>query len=235
MELFTRLFDAIFHLSPEKLNDLAGFLGPWLYVLMFGIIFAETGFVVTPFLPGDSLLFGLGAVAAVKDSPIHLPLLAVLLIAAAVLGDAVNYAIGKWVGPKVFRGEGSRLLNRKHLDRAHEFYEKHGGKTIILARFVPIIRTFAPFVAGIGAMSYRRFAAYNIVGAIVWILLFLVGGYAFGGLPIVEKNFHAVIAMIIVISLVPPAWEFWRARQAAKAGGSALVEATTIGEHPDAS
>ncbi len=233
MELIQRLIDTFVHLSPEKLNDLAGFLGPWLYVLMFAIIFAETGFVVTPFLPGDSLLFGLGAVAAAPNSPINLPLLAMLLIAAAVLGDAVNYAVGKWIGPRIFRNNDSKLLNPKHLKRAHEFYEKYGGKTIILARFVPIIRTFAPFVAGVGEMSYLRFALYNVTGAVVWILLFLIGGYLFGKQPFVEKNFHLVIGMIILISLIPPLWEFWRARQAGKRGESALVEATTIGEQQE--
>jgi membrane-associated protein len=235
MELFQRTFDALVHLSPESLNGLAQYLGPWLYVVMFGIIFAETGLVVTPFLPGDSLLFGLGAVAAYPGSPINVWLLAGLLVAAAILGDAVNYAIGYWVGPKVFASETGRLLNRKHLREAHGFYERHGGKTIILARFVPIIRTFAPFVAGIGRMTYWKFASYNVVGAVVWILLFLFGGYVFGKQPWVEKNFHVVIFAIIGISLIPPAYEFWKARTAAKAGRSALVEATTIGEDPSRS
>lgn len=230
MELISKLIDSLVHLSPESLNELALYLGPWLYVVMFAIIFAETGFVVTPFLPGDSLLFGLGAVAAVRNSPIHLPTLALLLVAAAILGDAINYAIGAWLGPKVFRSEESRLLNKKHLIRAHQFYEKHGGKTIILARFVPIIRTFAPFVAGVGSMSYWRFAIYNVTGALLWILLFLIGGYLFGRQPWVEKNFHVVIAAIIVISVIPAAWEFIQARRAEKRGESALLEATTIGE-----
>jgi membrane-associated protein len=232
MELFWKLVDTLIHFSPESLNELAAYLGPWLYVVMFAIIFAETGLVVTPFLPGDSLLFGLGAVAAVEGSPINLPLLAILLVIAAILGDAVNYAAGYWVGPKVFHSERSRLLNRKHLDEAHRFYEKHGGKTIILARFIPIVRTFAPFVAGIGRMSYLRFAAYNVVGGTVWILIFLLLGYQFGNLPWVEKQFHWVIAAIIVISVIPAVWEFVRARQAARRGESALLEATTVGEDP---
>jgi membrane-associated protein len=232
MELFWKLVDTLIHFNPESLNDLATYLGPSLYAVMFAIIFAETGLVVTPFLPGDSLLFGLGAVAAVEGSPINLPLLATLLVIAAILGDAVNYTIGYWIGPKVFRGESSRFLNRKHLDQAHAFYEKHGGKTIILARFIPIIRTFAPFVAGIGRMSYWRFAAYNVVGGAVWILMFLLLGYRFGKLPWVEKQFHWVIAAIIVISVIPALWEFVRARAAAQRGDSALLEASTIGEDP---
>jgi membrane-associated protein len=230
MEFVSRLVDGLLH--PDKLNDLATWMGPWFYVVMFSVIFAETGLVVAPFLPGDSLLFGLGAVAAKHASTISLPLLAVLLVMAAVLGDAVNYLVGYWVGPRVFASEKSRFLNKKHLLRAHAFYETHGGKTIILARFVPVIRTFAPFVAGIGEMSYLRFAAYNVVGGAAWILLFLLGGFAFGKQPWVEKNFHYVIAAIIVISVLPAFWEFCRARAAARRGESALVRATTLAEDP---
>jgi membrane-associated protein len=232
MDFLHKLIDTLVHLSPESLNELALLMGPWLYVAMFAIIFAETGFVVTPFLPGDSLLFGLGAVAGGERSPINLSLMAVLLVIAAVAGDAVNYAIGAWLGPKVFSREDSKLLNRKHLLRAHEFYERHGGKTIILARFVPIIRTFAPFVAGVGRMGYARFALYNVTGGVVWILLFLLGGWRFGKLPFVEKQFHWVIAAIIAISLIPPIWELIRARKAERRGESAVLEATTIGEDP---
>jgi membrane-associated protein len=170
--------------------------------------------VVTPFLPGDSLLFAVGALAARPDSPINLPLAAVVLILAAVIGDAVNYAIGYRIGPRVFYSETSRLLNKKHLEEAHRFYEKHGGKTIILARFLPIIRTFAPFVAGIGRMSYPRFALYNVTGAIVWVLLFLLTGYAFADLPIVRDRFHYVILAIILLSVVPVVFELIRARRA---------------------
>src|SRR5262249_55911688 len=153
--------------------------------LLFGIIFAETGLVVTPFLPGDSLLFAVGAVAASPGSPVNLPLVCALLIVAAILGDAVNYAIGYYVGPKVFSREDSWLLNRRHLMEAHEFYERYGGVTIILARFMPIIRTFAPFVAGIGRMTYHRFAVYNVTGGVIWVLLFLLAGWWFGGLETV--------------------------------------------------
>jgi membrane-associated protein len=238
MELLQRLYDAVFHLSPEKINDLAGFLGPWLYVLMFGIIFAETGLVVTPFLPGDSLLFAIGAVAAMAGSPINLWLMGGLLVAAAVLGDAVNYAAGYWIGPKVFRREDSKLLNRKHLEHAQRFYDKHGGKTIILARFMPIVRTFAPFVAGIGRMSYWRFAAYNVVGGAVWIVTFLALGFGFAKNPIVQKQFHYVIFAIVFISILPAAFEigreYLRARKAKKSGESPLLEVATIGEDPAA-
>ena len=228
MDMITQILDGIFH--PDKLNELATYLGPWLYVVMFAIIFAETGLVVTPFLPGDSLLFGLGAIAAAEGSSINLPLLAGLLVVAAILGDSVNYMIGRWIGPKAFASEKSLLLNKKHLTRAHEFYAKHGGKTIILARFVPIIRTFAPFVAGVGEMNFLRFAAYNIVGGVVWILLFLMGGYAFGQLPWVKTNHKLVFGGIILVSVLPLVWEVIQARLASKRGDSALLQATTLGE-----
>lgn len=232
MELFERLLDTLLHFGPEKVNELAHYLGPWLYIVVFAIIFAETGLVVTPFLPGDSLLFAVGAVAAAAGSPINLGLMAVLLIVAAVLGDAVNYAAGHWIGPRVFKREDSIFLNQKHLLRAQEFYDRHGGKTIILARFVPIVRTFAPFVAGIGKMRYRWFALFNVAGATVWILAFLLAGYAFGSNEFVQKQFHLVIGVIIVISVLPALWEVVRARRAAAKGESALLEATTLGEDP---
>ena len=214
MDLQT-ILDIFLHLD-QHLNQWAVEMGAWLYALLFGIVFAETGLVVTPFLPGDSLLFAVGALSATEGSPIDPWTVSALLIVAAVLGDAVNYAIGARVGPKVFT-EGSRFFKREHLDRTHRFYEKHGGKTIILARFVPIVRTFAPFVAGIGKMTYARFALYNIVGAVVWVVLFVALGHAFGNLPVVKKNFQYVILGIIVLSVLPIAVEWWRARrQAAK-------------------
>ncbi len=212
MDLIRQLLDTLVHLSPESVNTLAGKVGPWLYVILFGIIFAETGLVATPFLPGDSLLFAVGAVAA-PGSSINLGLVCVLLILAAVAGDAVNYAIGAYLGPRVFAREDSCLLNRKHLLEAHAFYEQYGGVTIFLARFMPIIRTFAPFVAGIGKMSYARFAAYNVTGGIAWVLLFLLGGRWFGGLETVKKNFHLVIIAIIVISVMPPIVHYLRTRR----------------------
>ncbi len=195
------------------LNGLAASLGPWLYLILFLIIFAETGLVVTPFLPGDSLLFAVGALAASEGSPLSLPWLLGLLIVAAILGDAVNYAIGSYVGPKVFGSGRSRFFKKEHLLRTHEFYERYGGKTIVLARFVPIIRTFAPFVAGIAQMTYRRFAIYNVTGGIVWVALFLAGGYIFGNAAIVKRNFHIVIVGIILISVMPIVIEYFLARR----------------------
>lgn len=214
MEFLQDLFQSlIVHLSTDSIAHLADRMGIWLYLLLFAVIFAETGLVATPFLPGDSLLFAIGAVASIPGSGLSLPILAVLLIVAAILGDAVNYAIGYYLGPKVFRGERSWLLNRKHLLAAQEFYERHGAKTIIIARFVPIVRTFAPFVAGIGRMSYRRFAAFNVIGGVAWVLIFLLAGWWFGGLESVQKNFKLVILGIIAVSLLPPAVEVIRARR----------------------
>jgi membrane-associated protein len=188
-------------------------LGPWLYLVLFVIIFCETGLVVTPFLPGDSLLFAVGALASVDGSSIRLPLLSVLLFGAAVAGDAVNYAIGARIGPRVFSHSDSRLFNRAHLIRTQRFYEKYGGKTIVLARFIPIIRTFAPFVAGIGTMAYPRFALFNVTGGALWVLSFLLGGFFFGNVPAVKQNFHYVIVAIMVISIMPPILEYLRARR----------------------
>jgi membrane-associated protein len=189
-----------------------GLMGPWFYLLMFAVIFCETGLVVTPFLPGDSLLFAVGALAS-TDSGLSLPVLLALLTAAAVLGDAVNYAIGYRAGPKVFVSEKSRLFNKQHLLRAQAFYEKYGNKTIILARFVPIVRTFAPFVAGIGKMDYRRFALYNVVGAAAWVLICALSGYFFGQWPWVKEHFEAVAVAIVVLSVVPMAVEVLLARR----------------------
>jgi membrane-associated protein len=212
MELLTDAFHFVFQLvNTEYLGTLVDQLGPWLYVLLFAIIFCETGLVVTPFLPGDSLLFAVGAVAA--NTSLSLPVILILLIAAAVLGDAVNYTAGYRIGPRVFRYENSRLLNKKHLMRAHAFYEKYGGKTIVLARFIPIIRTFAPFVAGIAEMGYRRFAIYNIFGGVAWVAAFLLGGYYLGSTETVKQNFHLVIVGIVLISVLPVVIEFilaWR-------------------------
>lgn len=215
MEALRHLVDVVLHLD-KHLNSWAADLGPWTYVLLFAIVFCETGLVVTPFLPGDSLLFAVGALSATEGSPIHPVHVALLLIVAAVLGDAVNYTIGRKIGPRVFK-EGSRFFKMEHLDRTHAFYEKHGGKTIILARFIPIVRTFAPFVAGIGEMSYRRFALYNVVGAVAWVTVFVWAGWQFGKTPFVQKNFHYVILAIIVLSVLPAAFEWWRARRAARA------------------
>jgi membrane-associated protein len=208
--------DVFLHLD-RHLGEWSQALGPWLYFLLFAIVFCETGLVVTPFLPGDSLLFAAAALASLPDSGMSLWLVALLMIAAAVLGDAVNYAVGAYMGPKVFSREDSRWLNKKHLQRTHDFYEKYGGKTIFLARFVPIVRTFAPFVAGVGSMTYSHFALYNVTGAVSWVLAFLLAGYYFGQIPTIQRNFHVVIVAIIVISLFPIAFEFVRARRATPA------------------
>ena len=207
------LIDWFLHLDTH-LNSLAVSMGPWLYVVLFAIIFCETGLIVTPFLPGDSLLFAVGALAATTGSPIQLVWLIPLLIVAAIAGDAVNYACGRFVGPKVFQWEGSWLFNRKHLVRAQEFYEKYGTKTIVLARFVPIVRTFAPFVAGIGQMQYSRFWFYNVIGGVTWVVFFLLLGYWCGNFEIVKKNFELVIFGIVGLSILPMIVEWWRARSA---------------------
>ena len=210
------LLSWILHLD-EHLAEVIGWMGTWFYALVFGIVFCETGLVITPFLPGDSLLFAVGALAASESSTIQIWLMLPLLIVAAVLGDAVNYAIGKWVGPQIFRKETGWLLNKSHLLRAQHFYEKHGGKAIIMARFLPIVRTFAPFVAGIGQMQYRRFWMFNVVGGVLWVSLFLIGGYLFGNVPIVKKNFPVVIVAIIFLSVLPIAFEWWKSYREKKA------------------
>jgi membrane-associated protein len=208
----TDFIDLFFHLD-QHLNHWAAVLGPWLYLVLFVIIFCETGLVVTPILPGDSLLFAVGALTAIDGSPLSLPLLAVLLSAAGIIGDAVNYYIGWYVGPRVFSRESSRLLNKQHLLRAQRFYEKYGGKTIVLARFMPIIRTFAPFVAGIGRMKYRQFFIFNVTGGVLWVLTFLLGGYYFGNVPVVQRNFTLVILAIVIISIMPAVIEYYLSRR----------------------
>jgi membrane-associated protein len=214
MEWITYLIDLFIHLD-KHLNTVIQTYGTWTYLLLFLIIFLETGLVVTPFLPGDSLLFAAGAFAGLGS--LNVGLLFLLLSAAAIIGDTVNYWIGHFIGPRAFSGE-IRFLKKEYLDRTHEFYERHGGKTIILARFVPIIRTFAPFVAGIGAMSYGRFITYNVVGGVVWVALFTFGGYFFGNLSFVQENFTFVVLAIIFVSVLPAVIEFLkeRARNAQK-------------------
>jgi membrane-associated protein len=212
VELLTTLIDIALHLD-QHLQALVANYGAWIYLILFLIIFCETGLVVTPFLPGDSLLFVAGAVAAAGGMNIHL--LAVLLIIAAVLGDAVNYAVGHYLGPRVFNSTESRWLNPRHLQRAHDFYERHGGKTIIIARFVPIVRTYAPFVAGAASMSYARFAAYNISGAVLWVVLLGYAGYFFGNIPVIKENLTLVIVVIIILSIMPGVVEYLRHRNRA--------------------
>jgi membrane-associated protein len=210
MELLQQFLDLLLHLD-KHLNEVIEQWGVWTYLILFTIIFCETGLVVTPILPGDSLLFAAGTFAA--SGSLDLGILIVLLSVAAILGDTINYACGLVIGPKVFRYEKSRFFRREYLERTHEFYERHGGKTIIIARFIPIIRTFAPFVAGVGRMSYTRFATYNVVGGIVWIVLFCGGGYLFGNLPIVRDNFTLVMLGIVFVSVLPPIIEHLRNRR----------------------
>ena len=219
MDLLAQALDLFLHLD-QHLNHWAGVLGPWLYVLLFVVVFCETGLVVTPFLPGDSLLFAVGALCSIEGSTLSLPVMLASLFAAAVLGDALNYSIGHYLGPVVFSSEHSRFLNRQHLIRTQEFYARHGGKTIFLARFVPIIRTFAPFVAGIGRMSYSNFAMWNGTGAATWVLSMTLAGYFFGHIPIVQRNFETVILAIIAISLMPIGIEWLRARRQASVAGA---------------
>ena len=208
MDLLRSIIDFFLHLD-QHLSQAISQYGGWTHLLLFLIVFCETGLVVTPFLPGDSLLFAAGTFAAL--GALDLRLIIVLLITAAILGDTVNYWVGAYLGPRAFSGN-LRFLKREYVDRTHAFYEKHGGKTIIMARFVPIIRTFAPFVAGVGGMSYPRFITYNVAGAILWVALFVLGGYFFGTIPVVRENFTLVILAIIAISLMPVILESVRAR-----------------------
>jgi membrane-associated protein len=209
MDLLKKFVDLFLHLDTHLSQVIAQY-GTGTYLILFLIVFCETGLVVTPFLPGDSLLFAAGTFAALGQLDLWLMIL--LLAAAAVLGDTVNYWVGAAIGPRAFSGE-LRFLKKEHLDRTHAFYEKHGGKTIILARFVPIVRTFAPFVAGVGAMSYRHFLLYNIAGAVLWVGLLVPAGYFFGNIPVVRENFTIVILAIVAISVMPVAVEALRGRR----------------------
>jgi len=211
VDLLLSAWNLLVHLD-QHLAALLQQYGAWIYLILFAIIFCETGLVVTPFLPGDSLLFVAGALAATGGIDVHL--LALLLVIAGVLGNTVNYSIGYFIGPRVFHWEGSRFFNRKALERAHAFYEKHGGVTIIITRFVPILRTFAPFVAGIARMTYLRFSVYNVAGALAWVLSLLYAGYWFGNVPVVKQNLSAVIIGVIVLSVMPLVVEYVRSRLA---------------------
>ncbi len=224
MDWFKMLLDMVMHLD-RHLGDLINYCGPWTYLVLFAIIFAETGLVVMPLLPGDSLLFALGALAG--SGRLDLVTLMVLLSVAAILGDTINYWIGAKLGPAIFRGEKVRFLNRKHLDKAHSFFERYGGKTIILARFMPFLRTFAPFVAGMGRMSYGKFMAYNVIGGLVWIQLFLLLGYWLGSRPEIQDHFHWVILGIIGVSMVPPVIEFMLERRKSLAATPSVSHADT--------
>jgi membrane-associated protein len=209
MELIKTFVDLFLHLD-EHLQQVISDYGPWTYLILFLIIFCETGLVVTPILPGDSLLFAAGAFAA--TGALNIGTLLLMLICAAVGGDAVNYAVGAYLGPKVLK-PGSRIFKREYLERTHQFYERYGNMTIVIARFVPIVRTFAPFLAGVGTMTYWKFASYNVIGAVAWISLCLFAGYFFGGLPFVKENFEWVLIAIVLISVLPAVWEWWRVRR----------------------
>ena len=213
MEFITQLIDFIIHID-KHLVDIVNDYRSWTYLILFLIIFAETGLVVAPFLPGDSVLFAMGALIAKPDTALQLGVMLLILFCAAVLGDFVNYEIGKYFGVKVFK-EDAKIFKPKYLHKTQDFYAKHGNKTIIYARFVPLVRTFAPFVAGISKMPYRQFGTYNIVGALLWVSLFLFAGYFFGQIPFIRDNFSLVILAIIILSLAPALLEVFKQRKAA--------------------
>ena len=223
MDFIRQLVDLFLHLD-KHLGAIIQQYGTWTYAILTLVVFCETGLVVTPFLPGDSLLFAAGALAALPGSPLSVGVLFLLLSGAAIAGDTVNYWIGHKVGPRAFEGK-IKFLNPNHLARTHEFYEKYGGKTIIIARFVPIVRTFAPFVAGVGSMSYGKFITYNVVGGILWVAICLFAGFFFGNLPFVKANFSVVILAIIVISVLPGVYEFVRHKMDARRRAAALAAA----------
>lgn len=214
MEFIHFIIDFILHIDVH-LAELVAQYGVWIYAILFLILFCETGLVVTPFLPGDSLLFVAGALAALPSNALDVHLMVFLMAVAAILGDAVNYTIGRLFGEKLFSNPHSKIFRRSYLDKTHQFYARHGGKTIILARFVPIVRTFAPFVAGMGHMSYRHFAIFNVAGALLWVLLFTYAGYLFGDLPVVQQNLKLLIVAIIFVSILPGVIEIIRHRRAA--------------------
>ncbi len=219
-ESFQWWLDMVLHLD-DKLKELVKDYGVWTHLILFAVVFCETGLVVTPFLPGDSLLFAAGAFAAAGS--LKMEWLIPLLIAAAILGDSLNYWLGHWIGERAFSGA-VPFLKKEHLDKTHSYFEKFGGKTIIIARFVPLVRTFAPFVAGVGSMNFRHFFFYNIVGGIAWVLIFLFLGYWFGNIPFVQKNFELVMVAIVVLSIAPAIWEWFSHRQHKKQTASESVE-----------
>ena len=216
MDIIYALIDFILHID-DHLVEIVNNYQTWTYLILFLIIFAETGLVVTPFLPGDSLLFATGAIIAKPETDLNIFFMWVLLMVAGILGDLVNYHIGKYIGPKAFSGK-YKFLKKEYLEKTEKFYDKYGGKTIIYARFVPIVRTFAPFVAGVGSMSYAKFASYNVIGAILWVTSFLFIGYFFGGLPIIKDNFTIVVFAIIILSILPPIVEVAREKYGKKKG-----------------
>jgi membrane-associated protein len=214
MDFIRFVIDFILHIDAH-LAEMVAQYGIWVYAILFLILFCETGLVVTPFLPGDSLLFVAGALASLPSNDLNVHTMVALMVVAAVIGDAVNYTIGRLFGDRLFSNPNSKIFRRSYLDKTHAFYEKHGGKTIVLARFVPIVRTFAPFVAGMGRMSYRHFAFYNVTGALLWVLLFTYAGYFFGNMPVVQENLKLLIVAIIVLSVLPGVVEVVRHKRAA--------------------
>ena len=208
MDWIAKLLNILLHLN-LYLGQVADSYGSWIYAILFLIIFSETGLVVTPFLPGDALLFTVGTLTA-QNGPLNLPIILILLTVAGILGHTTNYWIGNSIGQRLFSNSRSRIFKRKHLEQTHAFYERHGAKTIMLSRFIPLIRTFAPFVAGMGSMSYRKFFAYNVIGALVWVFGVVLLGHFFGNIPYVQKNFSLVILAIVVVSMIPPAVEITR-------------------------
>lgn len=216
MSFISTFIDWFLHID-KHLTEVAAQYNTWTYVILFMIVFCETGLVITPFLPGDSLLFAAGAIAAAPDqTSLNVHVMAILLLVAAILGDALNYVIGQRMGQAVFERKNSRIFKPQYLERTHKFFEKYGNKTIVIARFVPIVRTFAPFLAGVGTMSYRKFAIYNVTGALLWVGLFTYSGFFFGQTPYVQKNFKLVILAIIILSVMPAVIEIVRARREAQ-------------------
>lgn len=228
MDIINWLVDFVLHLD-RHLAEIVASMGLWTYVILFGVIFVETGLVIMPFLPGDSLLFAAGAIAALEGAKLNVAVLFVILAGAAVIGDSVNYWIGHKVGPAAFSGK-IRFLKKEHLDRTHAFYEKHGGKTIFLARFMPIVRTFAPFVAGIGRMRYGYFLTYNVVGGVIWTALFIFGGYYFGNIPFVKENFSLVVIAIVLLSISPALYEIIRSKRKERQAKAAAKAAEVVVE-----
>ena len=224
MDFLRIIVESVLHVD-QHLAELVALYGDWIYGLLFLIIFSETGFVVTPFLPGDSLLFAAGALTAVESMNVHL--LFLLLTLAAVAGNTLNYSVGRFAGEKIFK-ENARILKKEYLDRTHRFFERHGGKTIILTRFVPIVRTFAPFVAGAGAMTFGRFQTYNVIGGIAWTGSFIYGGYFFGNLPLVKQHFTLVILAIIILSIMPGIVEYVRHKVRSRRGETSRDEMSGV-------
>lgn len=219
MEFVNYLIDLFLHLD-KHLTEIIQMYGALTYAILFLVIFAETGFVFTPFLPGDSLLFAAGALASLPGSPLNIHFIFVLLFIAAVLGDTANYWIGHFIGPKIFEKEKVKFLKKEHLDKTHQFFEKYGGKTIIIARFVPIVRTFAPFVAGIGRMTYMKFFSYNVIGGFLWTAALIYSGYYFGNIPFIKNNFSVAVIVIILISLLPGVYEYIKHKKESRKSGN---------------